>query len=85
MPDWKTAPNQGAWHVEMADHLGSRLSIRYTAKGIYYAYIDGRSLGQWPSKDKAMMAAYEAALHNPRRLALRSHTTMEKPKTKETT
>jgi hypothetical protein len=84
MPDWRTAPNQGAWRVEMADHLGCRLTIRSTAKDIYHAYINGRSLGQWPSKDKAMMAAYEAALHNPRRLGLRSQTT-EKPKTKETT
>ena len=74
MPDWKTAPNQGAWRVEMADHLGCRSTIRYTAKGIYYAYVNGRSLGQWPSKTKAMMAAYEAALHNPRRQDLRSQT-----------
>jgi hypothetical protein len=63
---WRAAPNQGAWRVEVADHNGCRLSIRYTAKDIYHAFLNGRSLGLWGSRERAREAAETAALvHKP--------------------
>jgi hypothetical protein len=53
---------QGAWRNEIDDHHGHRLSVRRTAPGLYRAYLDGRVLGIWRSKEMAMAATEWAAI-----------------------
>jgi len=63
---WRTAPIGGEWRIEI-DHHGHRLSVRRTAPGLYRAYLNGRMLGLWRSKETAMAAAEWAAVaHNSR-------------------
>jgi hypothetical protein len=53
---WRTATIGGEWRIEI-DHHGHRLSLRRTAPGLYRAYLNGRMLGLWRSKETAMAAA----------------------------
>jgi len=49
------------------------MSVRRTAPGLYRAYLDGRMLGLWRSKETAMAAAEWAAVaHNAARPPARS-------------
>ena len=63
---WRTAPVRGGWRLE-ADYHDHRLSVRRaltgrTATVLYRAYLDGRPIGYWRSKEMAMTAAEWAAL-----------------------
>ena len=64
---WRDAPNQGSWQVEMADYCGCRISVRYTMMGIYHAFLNGRALGLWHNRDEARAAAERAARTNRRK------------------
>ena len=52
----------GIWRLENADYHGHRLTVYRSSIRVYRAYLDGRLLGRWPSKDAAMAAAEWAAL-----------------------
>jgi hypothetical protein len=63
---WRTAPVRGGWGLE-ADYHDHRLSVRRAVTGrtatvLYRAYLDGRPIGYWRSKEMAMTAAEWAAL-----------------------
>ena len=63
MPGWRTAPIKGVWRLENADCHGHRLTVyRSRAAGAYRAYVDGRMIGLWRSKESAIEAAEKAAL-----------------------
>ena len=70
---WRTAPIGGEWRIEI-EHHGHRLSVRRTAAGLYRAYLDGRILGLWRSKETAMAAAEWAAVASNNRPPARSRT-----------
>ena len=59
---WRTAPVNGVWRVENADYHGHRLSVSRSRAGAYRAYLNGRMLGLWRTKETAMAAAEWAAL-----------------------
>jgi hypothetical protein len=64
---WRIAPVNGVWRLEHADFHGHRLTVYRSRPGAYRAYLDGRMLGLWRSKETAMAAAEWAALaHNSR-------------------
>lgn len=62
MPGWKTAPVDGVWRLENADYHGHRLTVYRSRSGAYRAYLNGRLLGLWKSKEAAIEAAEKAAL-----------------------
>ena len=66
MPGWTTAHINGIWRMENPDYQGHRLTVYCSkAPGAYRAYVDGRMIGLWKSKEAAKEAAEKAALaHN---------------------
>ena len=85
---WRTAPVRGGWRLE-ADYHDHRLSVRRAVTGrtvtvLYRAYLDGRPIGYWRSKEMAMTAAEWAALaRNNTKLARPSiRKSVERPKKK---
>ena len=54
----RAAPVQGAWQLDVEDFHSHRLSLRrVTPSGLYWVYLNGRSLGCWRGQDTAMPAA----------------------------
>jgi hypothetical protein len=62
MSGWRTAPVNGVWRLENADFHGHRLTVYRSSTGKYRAYLNGRMLGLWRTKETAMAAAEWAAL-----------------------
>jgi hypothetical protein len=58
--EWRTAPSQGAWRIELADYQGFRISLRYTTN-IYQGYLDGRCIGTWRNRKEAAAAVESTA------------------------
>src|SRR5690242_6013952 len=62
MSGWRTAPVNGVWRLENADFHGHRLTVYRSSTGKYRAYLNGRMLGLWRTKETAMAAAEWATL-----------------------
>jgi hypothetical protein len=58
---WRTAPVNGVWRLENAEYNGHRLTVYRSRAGGYRAYVDGRMIGLWRSKQAAIEAAEKAA------------------------
>ena len=83
MPDWRRAAPVQGWRIEIAEYHGHRLSVRGSRAGAYRAYMDGRAMGIWRSKEVAMAAAEWAAVAHSARPPARSLSKSAEPRNKQ--
>jgi hypothetical protein len=57
---WRDSPVKGVWQMENADYHGHRLTVYRSRAGSYRAYLNGRMLGLWRSKEAAKASAEKA-------------------------